>query len=130
EKLTFPVTVSVLPDAPYCTQSANWAYEHRIEVMVHLPMEPIAYPQEDPGRDALMCKMNSTQLQSEASKLLDAVPHAVGTNNHMGSRFTENRFKMDPVLDVISQKHFYFVDSRTTANSIGFELSRIKHIPS
>lgn len=129
-KIAFPLTVSVLPDAPYCTQSANWAYEHGMEVMVHLPMEPIAYPQEDPGRDALMCKMNSAQLQSTALKLLDAVPHAVGTNNHMGSRFTENRFKMNAVLDVISLKHFYFVDSRTTPGSVGFELARTKHIPS
>jgi polysaccharide deacetylase 2 family uncharacterized protein YibQ len=130
QKVTFPITVSVLPDTPFCAQSADWAFEHGIEVMVHLPMEPLAYPAEDPGRDALMCKMNPAQLQLTASKLLDAVPHAVGTNNHMGSRFTENRVKMETVLDVISKKHFYFIDSRTTANSIGFELAKMKHIPS
>lgn len=126
--VTFPVTVSVLPGSPYCRESAEWAFEHGIEVMVHLPMEPISYPQENPGTEALFASMNRVQITDRTGRLLDAVPHAVGTNNHMGSRLTEMRGKMTAVMDSVASRNFYFIDSRTIADSVAYDMAVLKGI--
>ncbi|PWT90559.1 MAG: hypothetical protein C5B54_06940, partial [Acidobacteria bacterium] len=129
QRIHIPLTVSILPDTRYSKQSAEWAYQHGMEIMVHLPMEPIGYPAEDPGRDALMNRMNRSQIQTRTEELLNAVPHAVGTNNHMGSRFTENSSKMNDVLDIVARDHFYFIDSRTIASSVGYQVALEKGVP-
>jgi len=41
-----------------------------------------------------------------------------GANNHMGSRFTENREKMAVVLESLKKRNLFFLDSLTTAHSV------------
>jgi polysaccharide deacetylase 2 family uncharacterized protein YibQ len=42
----------------------------------------------------------------------------------MGSRFTELEDKMLPVRTVLKKRGLYFIDSRTTPRSVGFETAR------
>jgi polysaccharide deacetylase 2 family uncharacterized protein YibQ len=130
DSISFPVTVSVLPDAPYCKESAEWAHRQGLEVMVHLPMQPQNYPEDDPGKEALLASMNRIQLKDRTAELLAAVPHAVGTNNHMGSRLTEMQPKMSAVLDAVAKRGFFFIDSRTSPDSVAFRMATAKGVPS
>lgn len=52
------------------------------------------------------------------------VPYAVGANNHMGSRFTEDSEKMEAVLGVLKAKKLFFIDSMTTPHSVGLGVAR------
>lgn len=126
----FPMTLSVLPDCEYSKESADWAHNHGYEVMVHLPMQPEPYRDEDPGRHALLVSMKRREIYEETQRALDEIPYAVGVNNHMGSLFTTRRAKLDVVLDVLEHDNLYFIDSRTTPRSIGYELAHEKGIPS
>src|SRR5262249_25519013 len=74
--LQIPVTVSVLPGSEYDRQSAQWARDHGFEVMVHLPMEPDAFPQKDPGPNALLTGMNREQLVQSTAELIERIPYA------------------------------------------------------
>jgi hypothetical protein len=128
--IPFPMTLSVLPDCEYTKESADWAHNHGYEVMVHLPMQPEPFRDEDPGQHALLVSMNRREILEETRRALSEIPFAVGVNNHMGSLFTTKRAKLNAVLDVLVQDNLYFVDSRTTARSIGYELAHEKGIPS
>ena len=91
--------------------------------MVHLPMEPKGYPQRRLEKNGLLLSLSDDQIDRQVRQYLELVPHAAGANNHMGSRFTEDSAKMLPVLQVLKQKRFYFLDSKTTPLSVGYSLA-------
>ncbi len=41
----------------------------------------------------------------------------------MGSRFTEDSAKMLPVMQLLKERHLYFLDSKTTPLSVGYSLA-------
>ena len=57
-------------------------------------------------------------------KYIEEVPGAVGGNNHMGSRYTEEAGPMRVVLDELKQHNRFFVDSRTISSSVAFAEAR------
>jgi uncharacterized protein len=129
-KVRLPLTLAILPGYDYSRDSALWAHDHGYEVIVHLPMEPEKYPGENPGPDALLSGMRLNDLITTTERAIDDIPYASGVNNHMGSRFTKQRAKLAPVLDIIASRGLYFIDSRTSARSIGYELAKEKGIRS
>ncbi len=129
-ELPFLVTVSVIPGTLHDAESAGWAKRHGFEVMVHLPMEPEAYPEKDPGKNAILTSMSNRKLKETTLDLIEEIPYASGVNNHMGSRFTQSAAKMNPVMDMIARNKLYFVDSRTTPYSTAFQIAQLKNIPS
>jgi polysaccharide deacetylase 2 family uncharacterized protein YibQ len=54
---------------------------------------------------------------------LERLPQAVGLNNHMGSRATADRRVMEVVLGFLRGRGLFFLDSRTTADTVGPELA-------
>jgi len=119
-----PLSFSVFPFAPHSREFARKASEEGRDVLLHLPMEPKAYPREDPGRGGLLTSMGKGQLLSQLEKDLAAVPYVKGVNNHMGSRFTEDPDLMRIVLEDIQRRGLFFLDSRTTARTVGFRVAR------
>ena len=99
------------------------------EIMLHLPMEPIEYPGVDPGPGALLAAMGADELLRVLEKNLASVPHAKGVNNHMGSRLTANSEQMYQVFTVLKRRGLFFVDSRTTENSVCRPSARLFQIP-
>ncbi len=57
------------------------------------------------------------------------VPEAEGMNNHEGSWFTSDHKALIPVMQVLAQKHMFFLDLRTTAQSKGVKLAREAGVP-
>lgn len=115
--LDIPLTLSFLPQAPFAKEMANHAFQKGKETLLHLPMEPKAYPETDPGPGALLTSMTDGEIQKILEKDLDAFPQITGVNNHMGSRFTEDQDKMAVVLKTIKGRKLFFLDSRTTPQS-------------
>ena len=62
--------------------------------MLHLPMEPKEFAASEHGPMALLTRMPNEEIQSILEKDLEAFQQVVGVNNHMGSRFTEDREKI------------------------------------
>lgn len=113
-----PVTLAILPSTPYATQVAGLAHEFDREVMVHIPMEPQGYPAIEPGRDALLIQHSAWEVKRRLRDMFQRVPHAVGGNNHMGSRYTEYAVGMQAVGEFMRDRGLLFVDSRTTGKTL------------
>lgn len=112
-----PLTLSLIPQAPFSREIAQEAILKGKEILLHIPMEPKAYPETDPGPGALLTSMTDGEIRQILEKDLGAFPKIVGVNNHMGSRFTEDPEKMAVVLKTINGKKLFFLDSRTTSQS-------------
>lgn len=117
-KLNIKLTFSFLPAGTYTKILASLAYAKDYGIMLHLPMEPISFPKDNPGDDAIFVKMNKEDIKKRVNEQIKNVPFIVGVNNHMGSKVTQDKDIMFVVLNEIKTKNLFFVDSLTTEKSI------------
>ncbi len=116
--LQAPLTLSFLPQAPHAKEMALLAREKGKEIILHLPMEPLDYPRTNPGPGALLLSMSAAEIMHIVDNDFKEFPFVPGANNHMGSRFTENREKMAVVLESLKKRNLFFLDSLTTPQSV------------
>jgi hypothetical protein len=127
--LDLPLTMAVLPEERHTREVAELAHARGREVLVHIPMEPESYPQNDPGRQALLLGLSQEEIRLRLRSHFRKVPHAVGGNNHMGSRFTQYNDGMRTVMQVLRQENRFFVDSRTSPHSVAPVEARRAGVP-
>ncbi|HKK01465.1 MAG TPA: divergent polysaccharide deacetylase family protein, partial [Desulfuromonadales bacterium] len=127
--LGIPLTFSILPNTPEAPQVAELAHRSGTEVIIHIPMEPQGYPAINPGKGALMVGMPAKKIRTLFAGYRQRVPYAVGGNNHEGSLFTEQVAGMDTVLEEMKKDGLFFVDSLTTAQSVGYREARRLGVP-
>lgn len=126
--MNIPFTYSILPFQPYSTKIAHEAYEKNREVILHLPLEPWDSVNQTINYGTLLTSMKRNQLLAQLERNINAVPHIAGISNHMGSKFTEDRDKMETMLREIKEKGLYFLDSRTTKKTVGYTLAKEMNI--
>ena len=114
----------MLPSAPFTGIVAREAKRKGREILLHLPMEPKKYPAVKPGPGALLLSMDEEEIRRVLDRDLKEIPEARGVSNHMGSSFTEDRNKMLIVLTELKKRNLYFMDSRTSENTVGFSLAK------
>ncbi len=127
--LEIPVTLSVLPMAPYTAEIVGEALRNGREIMLHLPMEPTGYPALNPGPGALLNSMEPEEIRRLVIRHLNEVPQAGGANNHMGSSFTEEGERVAVFLEEIRKRGMFFVDSKTSAHSVAYGLAKEMGVP-
>lgn len=122
--IKLPVTFSVIPSLAHARGVAEAAHRAGADVMVHMPMEPEGYPKQPMEKIGLLVAMENPEIEERVTGYFRNVPYAVGANNHMGSRFTQNKEKMEVVLKVLKEKGVFFVDSKTSPASVGYRTAR------
>lgn len=127
--LDYPVSVAIWPYGAKARASAELAYANHLTVLVHMPMEPIRYPKAKPGPNALYTNMNLQQVRDTLRENLNKVPHAVGMNNHMGSRFTQWRQGSGEVVRAAAERSFFILDSVTHPDSVLFDEAVRQGVP-
>jgi uncharacterized protein len=127
ERLGVPLTYSVLPFEEETPQVVAALRRHGEEIICHLPMEPVHG--ENPGPGALTHTMGAAELRAATAAALAAVPGAVGANNHMGSLLSANERSMRAVLGVLADKSLFFLDSRTSPESVGYRVATALGVP-
>ena len=126
-RLGVPLTYAVLPFERLTPEVAAALEEAGAEILVHLPME--GRGGADPGPGALSAGMEPRDLAAATRAALDAVPGAVGVNNHMGSVLSADVTAMRAVLGEVAGRGLYFLDSRTTADTVGYGAARALGVP-
>jgi len=124
-KLPYPIAISVIPDAPYAVRAAEMAHASGHIVMLHLPMEPFS-PKYSHQMDSAFLRVGMSRDDVRRIMLGDLarIPYVAGVNNHMGSRLTTLKAPMRWVMNICREKGLFFVDSRTSKNSVAAELAR------
>ena len=127
-ELPGPLTMSFLPYAKDLREQAKAARARGHELMLHLPMEPNG--RNDPGPNALLVSLSDAELRQRTTAALDSFEGFAGVNNHMGSRFTTFKPGMETVLRQFKGRGLMFLDSRTSAQSVGDQLAQEMAVPS
>ncbi len=117
--LDIPVamTIAVLPHQKQ-TREVCAAIERdaQKEIILHQPMEACDAG-KNTGAGAIYNSTPPAEVKAILARNLAAVPGAVGINNHMGSRVTENAELMREVLRYCKANGLFFLDSKTAYNS-------------
>jgi polysaccharide deacetylase 2 family uncharacterized protein YibQ len=127
EHLDVPVSYAVLPYEEETQEVVAELHRRKAEVLLHLPMEPANG--EDPGPGALRLGMTPEQLRQLTLAALRAVPGAAGVNNHMGSGLSADERSMKTILGVLSGRGLFFLDSRTSAQSVAYQTAIRAGVP-
>lgn len=127
--IPIPLTLAILPLSPHSKEIAERAGLCGKEVLLHLPMEPKNYPEENPGPQAIYVDLKEGEIRRRVREALKAVPGAKGVDNHMGSRATEDPVVMQTLLDEIRRQGLFFVDAQTTPNSVAYQTATRLGVP-
>lgn len=120
--LGVPMSYAVLPFESRTPEVVAALARHDAEILLHLPME--GRDGANPGPGALTLGMGEERMRTATRKALAAVPGATGVNNHMGSVLSADASSMRTVLGELAPRGLFFVDSRTTAESVGYSAAR------
>ncbi len=126
--LNIPVALSILPYQKYSRSIALNAKKMGQVAMLHLPMEPKS-ESKDPGSGALLVNFENFLIIKRMEEDFAWTPGIEGVNNHMGSRFTENGSKMRVVMEQVKKRGLFFVDSRTTADTVAYKTALSMGVP-
>jgi polysaccharide deacetylase 2 family uncharacterized protein YibQ len=117
--LSYPLTISVLPDRPHSADIAEEAHRRGYQVMLHLPMESVA--KETPESRELRPGMSAGDVAALVNQFLQAVPAVAGVSNHQGSQSTADIALMDELMPVLRDHQLFYIDSRTTAATVAYD---------
>ena len=127
-RLPVPVTYSVLPFEHSTGRVVAEIRQLGGQLLCHLPMEPANGA--NPGPGALNAAMSDVGLGRATGLALDAVEGAVGANHHMGSLMSTDERSMRVVLEVLSDRGLFYLDSKTSVDSVGYRVGRDLGVPS
>lgn len=123
------VTYSFLPHAPHVTQLSQLAHKQDKEVMLHLPMQAEGGKRLGPG--GLTEAMSEKNFIKVLASDINSIPHVSGFNNHMGSLLTKSQLWMKRLMQQVAKKNnLFFVDSRTTSESVALKVARTEGLKS
>lgn len=114
-----PITVSVLPYGPSSKSFAASARTHGFGVILHVPMEPEGAVADRTEPFLLRRAMTPEEIAERFARMTADVPQANGASNHMGSAFTSDPAAMAAFAQALKGKGFFFVDSVTSAGTVG-----------
>ncbi|MEM7080093.1 MAG: divergent polysaccharide deacetylase family protein [Pseudomonadota bacterium] len=123
------LTVAILPRTPHAQQLSAMAADRGKDVIVHQPMEPYpsAHAREEDG--TLKLRMSGPQFDLLVDQSLAALPQRVGLSNHTGSLLTQHRTPMRRLMQALQQRDLFFLDSRTTADTVALQVAREVGVP-
>ena len=126
-RLPFPCTIAVLPGLRYSSESARRIRKAGKQVIMHQPMQSVDL-HINPGPGAVTPGLSAEQIKNIVRKNLEEIWPVAGMNNHEGSLMTADEAAMSAVLDVVAEKHIFFLDSRTTARSVVAKVAKEKNM--
>jgi len=117
----------ILPYTPGSIELAQLAAATGKEVILHAPMSNLLHKPLGPG--ALTVAMSEQELRETLGKSLDQLPYVRGVSNHMGSQLTSMREPMQWVMEELISRQLYFIDSRTSAETLAADVAAEYGIP-
>ncbi len=124
-RLPYPVTLAIWPGASHAARAAETAHAAGRKILVHMPMQP-RDSRHTMGAFGLSVGMAEKRLSSYLRESLSRVPHAVGINNHMGSRFTSDEASVNLFCRELAAQApgFFVLDSLTLDTSVLYEQAK------
>lgn len=122
------LTYAVIPGHEYSTKFGEMAVNAGYEVIVHMPMENLSNKGGEEGF-VLSSSMDSETIQERVRTAINQIPMAIGMNNHQGSKASADQHVMSNVARVMKDRNLFFIDSRTTAETVAESTMEVYGVP-
>ena len=129
ELLPEDITLSFSHVAPRLKSWVREARQKGHEILLDIPMEPIGFPKNDPGRATLLTSSNEVENLNRLEHVMKQAGGYVGLLGTLGTKFMLHSETFLPVLRSIKQRGLIYVDSRSTSRSLGPELASSIQLP-
>lgn len=120
-----PAPVSVAYGA-YGRNLQDWVTKARAaghEVLLQIPLEPVGYPQTDPGPHTLLTTLPPEENMKRLQWLMSRFTGYVGVTNLMGAKFEATQDALLPVLEELKARGLLFVDDGSVQQSTAGQIA-------
>ena len=121
------ITLSILPYTGHGGRIAKRGHKAGKEIMLHAPMSNLA--NQPLGAGGLTPELSEEEFRASLSASLQQIPHVQGVNNHMGSELTQYRLQMGWLMEELKAQSLYFVDSRTSRDTVAASVAQEYGLP-
>ncbi|HEY9217981.1 MAG TPA: divergent polysaccharide deacetylase family protein [Phenylobacterium sp.] len=119
EQLPPQVTLSFVPYADGLQGWIDLARAHGHEVLLEAPMEPLDYPDNDPGPYTLLAESQPADTVRKLEWLLSRASGYYGLTNYLGSRFVTSDPAMATFAGALKSRGLAFIDDGSAAKRAG-----------
>lgn len=128
-KIKSPITFATLPFLPKTKEATDILKKNGFKVILHMPMENSGNENLNKKTEGLIrINMSNEEVEQKFENALKSVGKVDGFNNHMGSKFTADKEKMEFLLELAKKKNLYYIDSWTTSKSVAYSTAKEKNI--
>ena len=113
-----PLSVSVMPGSKKAGLIAQLADQHQKEVVIRLPLESQGKVPAAVEQSTIMVHYSKDAILAMVSAAVKDIPNFTGFANAWGSRACEDSRVMNIVLADVRKQHGYFIETKTTKNSV------------
>lgn len=117
--LDIKYTGAVMPNMQTTKEECEMLNKAGKDVILHMPMEAHTGKRSWLGPTPILNDMSDSEVLEVFNNCLSQVDYCVGVNNHMGSKIMENERILNDIFNILKEKDYIFVDSMTTAKSVG-----------
>jgi hypothetical protein len=129
DKLPGPVTLAFAPYSDNLDRLTARARGNGHEVLLQVPMEPLDYPDNDPGPQTLLTSLDARQNVDRLQWLMSRMQGYVGIANYMGARFTTSEAALTPVMREASKRGLLFLDDGSSQRSLTGQIAGAANLP-
>ncbi|MEM9277698.1 MAG: divergent polysaccharide deacetylase family protein [Pseudomonadota bacterium] len=107
--------------APYGNSLTRWMQEARKgghELLLQVPMEPLDYPQNDPGPHTLKAAADFEENLANLHWSMSRITNYVGVTNYLGNKMLQQPASLSPIFGELSKRGMLFFEDGTVKNSV------------
>ncbi|MGQ7793742.1 divergent polysaccharide deacetylase family protein [Faunimonas sp. B44] len=111
--------------APYGSSLGRWvtrAREAGHEVALQVPLEPVGYPDTDPGEHTLLTGADIESNMRDLHWVMSRITSYTAVMNYMGARFTSDEMAMRSLLGEVAGRGLAYVDDGSSPHSLARDL--------
>jgi len=120
-RLPIEMAFAVIPFKANSSAALQIIRQNDQTAMLHLPMEPAGEASSETRY--VKVGMSKADLEKLTTDAIKSLPGIKGVNNHQGSKATTDYSTMQTVLGVIKKQGLFFLDSRTSSDSLAEKLA-------
>lgn len=119
EALNLPqeIMLAYYPRSPEIASQIENATSKGFDVYMMCPMEPVYYPQNDPGPNTLLTGLPEEENLKRLNDLLSLSPFIKGLVSYQGSLFMTSEEDLAPIMKALAAKDKIFIDSSNAPQS-------------
>lgn len=128
-KLPAPVTLAFAPYGNHLETLVAQARTAGHEVLLQVPMEPLDYPDNDPGPRTLLTSLSNAENIKRLHWAMSRIQGYVGLASFMGARFTASNQALTPVLREAAKRGLIYVDDGSSSRSVAGQVASTLNLP-